>query len=159
VLQWGEFYYLIVTFLLLPVGTNLFTKQQYIHKYITYIDYLKCDHTGLYWYEKHTVYNRIWYGMSVCTCTCNTETSLFSTEHVSGFVRILKNLENPWISEVRFQGLESTWNWFWSWKVLDFLLRMIAKYYYYKVLKLIKASEIKFSSKQSITSLKCSQNA
>ena len=26
-----------------------------------------------------------------------------------GFVRVLKTLENPWISGVRFQGLESTW--------------------------------------------------
>lgn len=40
------------------------------------------------------------------------------------FVRILKTLENPWISRVWFQGLECTWNWF---SVLDFLWTMLKK--------------------------------
>ena len=41
-------------------------------------------------------------------------------------VRVRTRLENPWISEVRFQGLESTWNWV---LVLDFLLKKIEKYF------------------------------
>ncbi len=71
-------------------------------------------------------------------------TDLKENEWQSVRSRVRTRLENPWISGVRFQGLEGTWNWF---SVLDFLLNV-------KRLqgneKTAKISDI-FSSSASIT--------
>ena len=77
-------------------------------------------------------------------------------QQILGFIRVLKTLENLWISGVQFQGLESTWNWFlvlespWifieqDWKVsilISFKVneghwKLMFRYTEYKILKML----------------------
>ena len=62
----------------------------------------------------------------------------------AGFVCVLKNLEKPWISGVRFQGLESTWI---SFSVLE------SPWFFIEQDR--KSSENKCSGKQRIMLWKC----
>ena len=45
------------------------------------------------------------------------------------------HLESPWISGVRYKGLESIWNWFWLLNLLDFFIERNRKHRRSKVLK------------------------
>ena len=72
--------------------------------------------------------------------------------------RIRTCLENPWISEVQFQGLESTWNWFlvlespWFFIEQDWKVLMLTSF------KVNEGHWKQWSDTQSIKLSKCLQN-
>ena len=65
------------------------------------------------------------------------------------------HLESPWISGVRFKGLESIWNWFWLLNLLDFFIERNRKT---STLKSFKVHENKCSGIQRIKFSKFLQN-
>ena len=73
-------------------------------------------------------------------------------------LRVCTCLENPWISGVQFQGLESAWIWFSVLASPSFFYWMRLKNINAWLLRKWKPVKTKFSGKQSIMFSKCSQN-